>query len=208
MKKTLIVILTATLLAGCQTNSTQFLPNPETVEIAGSYTNAPSGMVYPVAEDGFRRITISRYDTEERYTSAGYDFYQPPELIAATVFMRPSPPFTSFGSPEDVVASAQSELCESAYEARKARVLEFHPGANLLSEEMTGSTKSGSSTLGWSAVYEYEEALAGVLQPVHSRLDMLCYIKEEWNLIYRFTYPAAFDATQQIDSFIETVPSM
>lgn len=208
MQKVLIVILTAALLAGCQTNSTQFLSNPERVEIAGSYTNAPTGMLYPIAADGFRRVSIIRYDTEERYISAGYDLYQPPEVIAATVFMRPSPPFTSFGSPADVVASAQSTLCENSYEARKAQILDAHPGANLLSEEPTGSTKSGPSTIGWSALYEYEEALAGVRQPVHSRLDMLCYINDEWTLTYRFTYPAALDATQQIDRFIENVPSM
>jgi len=206
MLKIVIATLITAILAGCQTATTQYLTKPEMVEVAGPYSHAPSGMMFPLTVGEFRRGSITRYDARGFDVSVGYNLYQLPKAVAATIYVYPSPSIVSIGSPANVVESARSTLCQNEYEARKREVLGAHPGANLLTEDVIGSPNNGVAASGKSATFEYEEIFAGVRQPIHSRLDMFCYIGGKWTVKYRFTYPAAFDAKQELDMFIEKVP--
>lgn len=206
MFRVIIIPLIAMSLAGCPTANTQHLVRPETVEVNGPYSHSQSGMMFPIAVGEFIRGSITRFDAQGLNVSVGYNLYQMPKAVAATIYVYPSPSIVSIGSPVNVVESARATMCENEYEARKREIIGAHPGAKLLSEDVLASPNRGVIGAGKTATYEYEEVFAGVLQPLHSRLDMFCYIGGKWTVKYRFTYPAALDAKPDLAKFIETVP--
>ena len=87
--------------------------NLTTLHPLGPYTQAPTGMTYPMSVDEFRRVEIIRYKEDGTDESAGYNYMQPMTEIAATVYVFPSPPITSIGSPQYVIAEARSLVCSS-----------------------------------------------------------------------------------------------
>lgn len=193
-------------LAGCPSANTQYLVKPESIDVSGPYSHGQSGMMFPVTVGEFIRGTITRFDAQGLNTSVGYNLYQIPKAAAATIYVYPSPSIVSIGSPENVVESGRSTLCQNEYEARKREIISAHPGAKLLNEDVLASPKNGVIGTGKTATFEYEEVFAGVRQPLHSRLDMFCYINGKWTVKYRFTYPVTYDAKEDLAKFIVTVP--
>lgn len=206
MFRVITITLIALTLSGCPTIDTQYPMRTETIKANGSYSHGSSGMMFPVVVGDFARGSITRFDAEGLNVGVGYDLYQMPKVVAATIYVYPSPSIVSVGSPANVIESARATLCQNEYDARKREIVSAHPGARLLNESVLASPREGVSSAGKTALFEYEEVFVGLRQSLHSRLDIFCYIDEKWTVKYRFTYPAESDVKQDLANFIKTAP--
>ena len=157
----------------------------------------------PESVAGFQRDSVTRYDADGLDVSGAYNMVTPSRRIAATVYVYPSPPLTSIGSPPDVVAGARARLTEGEFARRKQEIEQAHPGAVLVEQREISKTASGQSYAGRLAIFEYEEAFAGSRMPVRARLYLFCYVGGKWTVKYRFTHPKSEDADREIQEFIQ-----
>lgn len=190
-------------MVGCPSASRENLAGPDTLEISGPFSHIPSGMKFPQAVENFKRSIIKRYDVEGTDVSVGYDLYQESKVIAATVYVYPSPSIVSIGSSSHIVKTAQETLCLKEFDVRKWEISRAHPGAKLIQEKDVSSPVGRLGLPGKSAIFEYEDLFAGVRQSLLARVDLYCYVAGKWNVKYRFSYPATFNAMQDLSIFKE-----
>ena len=81
----------------------------------GPYTQAPTGMTYPQTVGQFRRINVIRYKPDGSDESAGYNDTTPMHEINMTVYVFPSPPILSIGSPRSVIEDTRRQLCQDQF---------------------------------------------------------------------------------------------
>ncbi len=199
--------LSIAIIAGCQSTGTRTSVTEELISAPGSYTHAPSGLVFPPSAGPFRRGQITQYGTDgELGTGVGYNLYQPPQAVATTIFVYHSSELISIGSPPEVISDARTTLCDNDYQARKREILRVHEGARLVSEGPLTLSNSGAAIPGRTATFHYSEPFAGRRQVLESRLDVICYIDGKWSVTYRSTYPASFDATEALATFMDHTP--
>jgi hypothetical protein len=197
-----LIALALLSLVSCKSPQGTYLAQPEAMQAEGFYLHPASGMAFPLAVGSFQRVNLTRYDAEGLDVSAGYNLLTAGAGIAATVYVYPSPPLVSIGSPNDVVASARATLCKNEFEARKREIVVAHPGAKLVRESDAPLPQGGPPNPGKMAAFDYEEVFAGQQQPLHSELYVFCYIGGKWTVKYRFTSPKSFDATDAISDFM------
>ena len=203
--KSIMAVVMFLMLSGCPKMNPRYLPQPKAVDAAGLYTHKQSGMVFPKTVDDFRRVSVLNYDTEGLHMSAGYDLFDPPRAIAATVYIYPAPRVLSFGSPAKVVASARATLCQSEFEGRKQEILQAHPGAKLIEERDVSLVQSGATYSGKMAAFEYDDVFAHKHQAVGGCFYLFCYVGEKWVVKYRFSHPKDFEATKDIEGFMRNL---
>jgi hypothetical protein len=189
-------------IAACRSAPTA-LAQPEIMAVAGRYAHAASGMVFPEAAGPFRRGQVTRFDVEGRDVGVGYDLTDGTGEIFATVYVSPSTPIFSIGSPENVVAGARAHICAQDFEAMKAAVVRLHPGAVLVEEQADDSTPG---TPRHEATYAYEAMIAGREQPARSEAHLTCYVGDEWSVEYRITAVAGRNVRREVAALMAAVP--
>lgn len=201
--KAIVPAAGALLLCGCPSMHTRSLAQPERVAVRGAYVHSASKITMPESVAGFQREGITRYDADGLDVSGAYNLVTPSHRIAATVYVYPSPPLTSIGSPPDVVAGARAHLTEGEFARRKQEIQQAHQGAVLVEQRDVSRAESGQSYAGKLAIFEYEEVFAGSRMPVRARLYLFCYVGGMWTVKYRFTHPKGEDAGREIQEFIQ-----
>lgn len=198
----LFLCMAASLL-GCPSRL-RYLHQPVLIEATGAYTHADSGMTFPQVVADFRRSRVLRYDTQGSDVSVGYDLYDPPRLVEVTVYVYPAPsPVVAIGSPPEVVAPARAALAKSEFEARKREILQAHPGAILVEEKEVSLPQGGGAYSGRMATFDYEGVFAFHSQLLRSRVYLFNYVGGKWAIKYRFAHPKKFDATKEIEAFMQ-----
>ncbi len=192
----------AGLLTGCPTVPTR-LAQPEHLSAAGNYTQAATGMIFPPQVGAFQRGPITQYDADGLDVSSGYNLTSMYGAITGTVYVYPSPPIVSFATPHDVLSEAQAKLSVQDYAAEKNEILHAHANARLVRETGFTLSQSGHTWHGALAVFAYTDNFGGQNLPLESRLYLFTYVADKWNVKYRFTFPAGFDADQSIDAFMK-----
>ena len=84
-------------------------------------------MTFPLAVGDFKRDKIVRYKRDGTDESVGYNRLEPRHEIAGTVYIFPSPPLTSIGSPQNVIDNARAHLCEAQFRSVQKEVTGAHP---------------------------------------------------------------------------------
>jgi hypothetical protein len=178
--------------------------NLTTLHPLGLYTQAPTGMTYPMSVDEFRRVEIIRYKEDGTDESAGYNYLRPMNEIAATVYVFPSPPVTSIGSPRNVIAEARSLVCQQQFKAIEREVTTAHPDAALTADGQFTLTQGQNAHDGFKVSYDLTNARFFGRQNVTSRSDayVFCFAGGKWTVEYRFDYPRDFDAASLIADFM------
>ena len=169
------------------------------------FVHQPSGMAFPPAIGDFKRAQIVRYDQAGLDMSAGYNFESPDSDSVATVYVYPAPSLRSFGSPAHVVQSARAKLCADEFQRRQREVMAFHPDARLVSEEAVGRPQAGPAVEGKKASYEFDAALRGRRQSLHSDLYVYCFVADKWAFEYRFTSERNPDSSARIAAFMKAL---
>lgn len=200
----LIVLMSLPLLA-CPTMRPTYLAQPEVIKAEGLYIHTASGMAFPSKVGNFQRGAVRRYDAEGLDVSAGYDLITPSGAVAATVYVYPAPSLVSIGSPPEVVASARARLSQNEFETRKQEILHVHPGARLIQEREVSMPWGSMTYSGRMATFEFEDFFAGQRQVLRSHVYLFSYVGEKWTIKYRFTHPKSFDATKEIEGFMQSL---
>lgn len=201
--KTITVVMMSFLLTGCLTMSPSSLSVPGNIEVAGSYIHKPSGMMFPKTINDFQRVDVYQYDKEGLDVSVGYNLFAPPRTIVATMYVYPAPKVVSIGSPPSVIAVAQDIAAKGEFESRKQEIMIAHPGAIIIEEKDVSLVQAGKTQLGKMATFQYEDVFLNKSQTVEGRVYLFCYVSGNWIIKYRFSYPKSFDATKDIDDFMQ-----
>jgi hypothetical protein len=164
--------------------------------------HAPSGMVFPAVCGEFVRAATRDYDATGRDISVGYNLTVAAVPIAATVYVYPSPPVRSVGSPRRVTGTAKQQLAAAEFERAKREIMQAHEATVLLAEDRTERPNGGEVAPVWFAKFTYLEFFAGRVQPVESLLYVRCYASDEWTIKYRVTYPVGVEAAPMIAGLI------
>jgi hypothetical protein len=170
----------------------------------GPYTQAATGMTYPVSVGDFQRVSIIRYKSDGTDESAGYNQSTPAGGIVATVYVFPSPSLTSIFSPQSVIDDARNYLCNSQFHTVQREIVSAHPDAVLKSERAATLTQGSAAYTGHQASYTLAHAafLGNPQILVHSDVYLFCYAGGKWSVEYRIDYPADFDASIPIANFM------
>lgn len=170
----------------------------------GSYTQQPTGMVFPVSVDDFQRVEIIRYSKDGTDESGGYNYTRPMNEIVATVYVFPSPRVTSFGSPANVVAEARDVECRKQFKGVEQEVMTAHPDATLVGDGPVTLTQPGGSYSGYKASYDLTNPRAFGRTNVAARSEayVFCFAGGKWTVEYRIDYPRESDAAALIAAFM------
>jgi hypothetical protein len=173
----------------------------------GPYTQAKTGMTYPVSVGDFQRVTIIRYKDDGSDESAGYNRYTPGTEIGATVYVFPSPSLVSIGSPQNVIDGARAHLCDSQFLAVQNEIKGAHPDAVLVSQGDVTLTQADAAYKGHEAFYTLTNANFFGRHQVPSRSDVyvFCYAGGKWTVEYRIDYPVVHDANGAIADFMRSL---
>jgi hypothetical protein len=191
------------LICACPAVQSHYLAKPERLAVAGAYVHAGSQITLPESIASFHRDGVTRYDSDGRDISAGYNLMTVSHQIAATVYVYPAPPLTSIGSPPEVAAAARAHLTEREFEHRQQEIQRVHPGATLVEQRDAVQFQDGKTYPGRAAVYEFESPFAGSTIPVRSHLYVFCGVDGKWAIEYRFTHPKSENADPEIQAFME-----
>lgn len=174
------------------------------VDVTGPYTQATTGMTYPVSIDDFRRVNVLRYRADGTDESAGYNRETPLTEIDATVYVFPSPSLVSIGSPQNVIDDARATLCKAQFRGIQHEITTAHPDAVFVSEGDANLTQGDRVHDGHKAFYTLTNSQFFGRVNVASRSDayVFCFVGGTWTVEYRFDYPVAFDASEEIANFM------
>jgi hypothetical protein len=203
--KILFIFLSSSILFNHPTVHAQYLSTPEVIQRKEVYTHPASGMKFPVRVGGFQRVTLFRYDLQERDVSAGYNLITPVCTIAATIYVYPTPSSVSTGSPPGTIANTRARLLEAEFKTRKQEILNSHPGARLIQEENIRLPQGAKTYSGMMATFEFEGIFGGQNSALLSNLYLFCDVEGEWIIKYRFTYPKNVDASKEIEGFMKSL---
>jgi ribosomal protein L35AE/L33A len=201
--KPVLALAAGLFLCGCPSVHPQYLARPEPFVVEGTYVHPGSQIQMPKTVDGFKRDKFARYDVDGLDVSAGYNCLTAYHRIVATVYVYPTPPLRSIGSPPDVIAEARAQMTDREFERRKHELQYVHPGATLMEQHDIVHREGGQSYPGKTAIYEYDESFGGVKQPLRSQVCAFCYVGEKWAVEYRFTFPKADHADEEIQEFMD-----
>ncbi len=199
---TSLILLAATILAGCPA-APRYLSQPRSIHQPGIYVHEGSGTIFPPTVGPFSRSAVHEYDEEGLDASASYIENLPGGPIVVSVYVRPSPPILSIGSPENVVEAARGRLTDQVWEEEKAQIAQSHEKVQMVGEGTFNLTRSGDRVTGRRAVFHYAGSFAGREQTLRSSLILFSYVAGKWDIKYRISHPEALDATKEIDAFVQ-----
>ena len=170
MRRLLILALG---LWGCATPP----PQPQDIEVSGTYTHVMTELAFPQAQGAFIREFVTRYDPGAFNVSGTYRAIAPYAAIA-TLYHYPATSDLSPPSPEEVVQHFQQV---------RDNLTRGNPGAVPRSHTALQARINGFELYGLSASYSVEEfpALGG---PVITWVYL--FPLDGWYLKYRFTHVA------------------
>src|SRR5947207_722313 len=108
MRTAVVTSILALILAGCP--SPQYRPGGVPAVAHDIAAHKESGIPFPDQIGQLHRDAVKRYDNAGRDVSAGYNPTNASRPLVATIYIYPSPPITSIGSPREVIEEARSTL--------------------------------------------------------------------------------------------------
>ena len=148
-------------------------PGPFAESLDGNIVHVASGFFFPNKIGDFERVMARQYDVNGRDVSVGYNNKKP--QIAAIIFVHQS----------------RGRVLDTEFVVRENEIVAQHEGTKLVDHGTALITPKKTPAL--MANYEYTDNFAGRVQPLRSRL--LVAQRGEWEIEYRFTYPASEGAS-------------
>jgi hypothetical protein len=164
------------------------------IDRPGTWVHEAAGTGFPEQVGEFRRTNVYVYDQAGANASASYSLTGPDGRLHLTVYVYPSP---------RVPGQAAAESCRREYEEARGIIATQNDDAERIED---GAAPPAEGTSGRRSVYRFTILYDGQEQPVRSEIDLYCHVGGEWQVKYRATSPAAFDASAEIETFIRTGP--
>ena len=168
---------------------------PQRVDRPGTYVHEEAGAAFPERIGEFQRTSVVRYDATGANISSSYSLRRPDGRLHLTVYVYPSPTLPT--------AEARAQTCRQEFEASRDIIVSQNKGAERVED---GPAPSAQGTSGHRSVYLFAANYDGEDQQVRSEIDLYCHVGGLWQVKYRATFPAGYDATTDIETFIRTGP--
>jgi hypothetical protein len=188
-----------------------YYDDPREVEVAGAYTQAATGMIFPEAVGEFKRSDVISYNSERTDESAGYLLEKDGKpQVAITVYVYPVP--ADLGTalaqnlPKEDLVGAWYMLGEELFNEEEQGIVELHPGSQLLDGGETAFEQHGVSYPGAVSTFRYDEDFFGRVQKVRSQLHLFPMVGGKWMVKYRITWPDGFDGAGPATAFMHALP--
>jgi len=192
-----ILVIAVFLLTACVTQQRY---SPQSVQVVGDYKQISSGITFPESLNGFKRVSITKFNEHGTNIGVGYNHFG--NQIALTLYVYPAQEIMSIGSPKEVIESAQKQLFDNSYQRSKLDILYAHQNSELTVEEPYKLEKYGQHA-GMHATFKYSEQFAGKYQVVKSHLYLIQIQNELFK--YRVTYPENTNSENDVSHFIESL---
>ena len=190
------------LLTGCpEVSDTANAPISE-LATNGDLIHLSSGMRFPATCADFTRTGIHPFNAAGTDISCGYNFWSETGAVAVTVYVYPTPPVRSFGSPDSVIDDAKRTVALSEFRKCQSEIVGAHPDAQLLGESACPAPNGSPIAYGHFADYSFRDDFARRTQPVESWLYIYCFVDGRWTVMYRITAPAGGAAVPRIQRFL------
>jgi len=144
-----LAVVFFTLLVGCPSASG---PTRYPAQVTG-IGDSPN---YPLRVAGFERAEIIMYEPGFRHISTAYNLKSREAQIAATIYLVPHE------SPRPDV--------KQRFQAEKANIEQYHPGARLVSDERVSLSKHGNTYEALKATYELDGVFMNQRQRLYTEL--------------------------------------
>ena len=191
------LLLVAIALTACTTPVPNKQFQPKSTFETGVFIHRPSGANFPEEIGNFKRDRITRYDENGYDIGVDYNLKTIDKAIVATVFVYPSQPIKSFGSPLNVIYGARTFLCKQEFDRRREELVSAHSGAKSLDVKITEESKQNPQ---FSELFKYYQETYGLSYPLLSLLDLSCYHNEAWTIKFRVTYPENLSVEQELSA--------
>ena len=165
------------------------------IDTPGTYVHEAAGAAFPERVGEFRRTNVHRYDQAGENISSSYSLTRPDGRLHLTVYVYPSPRVPT--------AEARIEICRQEFEQSRAIIASQNKDAERVED---GAAPAAQGMSGHRSVYLFTTLYDGEDQQVRSEIDLYCHVGGQWQVKYRATFPAAYDATADIETFIRTGP--
>lgn len=176
------------------------------LDVQGPYTQAATGMVFPVAVGDFQRVNILQYSPNGTDMSAGYNRMQRMAEIVATVYVFPSPIVRGPEADTQAVNAVRALACAAAFQRVQQEVMAAHPDAELLNTNEVVIPQLGVQQTGHLATYRMTlPDFFGRKQVTHSEAYVFCYAGGKWTVEYRIDYPENYNADIPISEFMRNL---
>jgi hypothetical protein len=170
-----------------------------------AYTQAASGMTFPVRVGAFRRLdTVTRYAPDGSDESVGYNWEADEGRVSATIYIYPSPSLANASASNGNVDVARVELCAAQFSSVTREVATVHPHAQVEANDIATLRQRNITYAGRELIFTVTSpsAFGKNHAPFRSEAYLFCYVGGRWSVKYRFTYPAAIDAADEITDFM------
>jgi hypothetical protein len=188
-----------------------YYDDPREVEVAGPYTQAATGMIFPEAVGEFKRNDVISYNSERTDESAGYLLEKDGKpQVAITVYVYPVP--ADLGTalaqnlPKEDLVGAWYMLGEQLFNEEEQGIVELHPGSQLVDGGETAFDQHGVTYPGAISTFRYDEEFFGRVQRVRSQLQLFPMVAGKWMVKYRITYPDGFEGAGPANAFMHALP--
>jgi len=173
---------------------------PHDIANSGDFRHG-SGLVLPVAINGFNRVDLKSYNGDDSDVSANYRLGS--ERVGMTAYIFPV--WTGQRQPRNV--REIPEICADAFEGMK-RDLEYRfKSAHLLEEGPEPNPRLPDAVVSRMAAYEVSgDKVSGNNTPARSEIHMSCGVGKIWIVQYRISYAAGKNGATIRRDFMAAVP--
>lgn len=168
------------------------------IEARGTVTHRLADAHFPERLGEFRRQNVHQFDGDGADVSASYWLVRGGDRLLVTIYIYPAGRMGAAGSRE--------QQCQAEFEGVGAAIVHQNRTARATGEGAAPVADGVPSALAHRAVYSMDAQFDGRPQPVRSEAWLYCFVGGEWQVKYRATSNAGFDASAEIERLVRTGP--
>jgi len=198
--KKLIALGSVVFLTACATTEPVTPFKPYNLSINEQYTQASSGMTFPLTVGDFKRGDLRVYVEDISDISAPYYYRDSATPILVTVYSTQATKFISIGSPQSVKDEMRQNLFDNYFTGHKNQILRIYGEDKQTEAGNYTLIQPGQTLEGRYAKFAYHTKFAGNMRDVESYLYLFQVDKTYYK--YRVTHPVMDAETALITDFL------
>lgn len=173
---------------------------PQDVTRAGTVAHRAARTGFPETIGNFRRLAVTRYDSEGLDLSANYQLIRPEGQIRATIYIYPAG-----GAP--TAPGARAQFCREHFEGVEGSILQAYKNADRIDEAGPAPAREGVGPgLGHRSSFRFSADIGRGAERLVSEVRLYCFVGGDWLVKYRISASAGMDARAPIESFVRLGP--
>ncbi len=173
-----------------------------------SYSNTPSGFVFPAMVGHFQRLDIFRQDPKGQSVSVGYALHNPAGNLTAIVHVYPAKVGSGTLALFDSTENATSERSKPEMAVLQRELMRLHPSLRVLAQDDAFLVQEGIEESGRELVVAYDNITTVRPEPTVMDAYAFCCRGRNRAVVFRFQYPQAIatSAKDDIVTFMRDLP--